>query len=98
MKESLFYILINMKTADGFDTIGRFSVGNDRPFAENLFHKLNGNEPVAESAMLNIELWETVDSLPINMRMKGCTLWQLEENCSIITKEVFKARNLQDLI
>ena len=40
--------------------------------------------------ILQIDLMETKNNLPVNIKVIGCTLEQLAENCKIITKEVFK--------
>ena len=98
MKKTTFYILVNIKTADGFESIGRFYVGNSRELAYSMFKKLKGHDPLDGNSMLTIELWETVNNLPLNLQLKGCTLQQLGENCAFITKEVFKGRNLGELI
>ena len=98
MKKTTFSILVNIKTADGFESIGRFYVGNTRKLAYSIFKELKGHDPLDQHSMLTIELWETVNNLPLNLQLKGCTLQQLAENCAFITKEVFKARNLEELI
>ena len=98
MKKTTFYIGINIKTADGFDSIGRFYIGNDRQFAREIFKKLKGQDHVDESSVLSFELMETVNNLPLNLELISCTLKQLGENCAVITKEVFKGRNLKELL
>jgi hypothetical protein len=87
-----FYILLSLKTTEGLENYGRFFIGNDRQAAYDLFGKLKGNDEVSESNMLYLELMETVNNLPVNMKLKSCSLRELGENCAIITKEVFKSR------
>lgn len=91
--KTTFFILFSIKTAAGLENYGRFYIGNDRQEAYELFVKLKGNTEVHESNVLYVELMETVDNLPVNIKMKSCTLWELGENCALITKEVFKLRN-----
>ena len=38
---------------------------------------------------------ETKEGLPLNLKMKSCTLDQVVENCKLITKEMFKLNNLE---
>ena len=94
MKETIFYILISIKTANGFESIGKFYVGNDRKRATVIFNQLQGNPDVTERAILTIDLIETVDDLPVNMKIITCTLRELGENCKIIVRETFKLLNL----
>ena len=88
--ETAFYILIYIKTVKGFESFGRFYIGDNEELAYQLFKKLNGNEELVGECILQIDLMETKNSLPVNIKVIGCTLEQLAENCKIITKEVFK--------
>jgi hypothetical protein len=92
-----FYIVLNMKRGKTFEAFGKFFIGNDRDFAYQLFSQLDGNESVRESDVLHMDLMETVDGLPVNIKMINCRLEQLAANCRIITKEIFKARNLDEI-
>lgn len=98
MKETSFYILINLKTVNGFESIGKFSIGNNRQFSYLLFKDLQGSSDVDEKAMLTMELMETVNELPVNLKIISCTLDELPEICRHITREMFKAINLEELI
>jgi len=88
--ETAFYILIYIKTVKGFESFGRFYIGDNEELAYQLFKKLKGNEEWVGECILQIDLMETKNSLPVNIKVIGCTLEQLAENCKIITKEVFK--------
>lgn len=90
--DTTFYILFSIKTAEGLENYGRFYIGNDRNEAYELFAKLKGDDDVHESNMLFLELMESVNNLPVNMKIKSCSLRELGENCELITKEVFKSR------
>ena len=94
MKETIFYILISIKTGNGFKSIGKFYVGDNRETATGIFHQLKGNPDVDEKTMLTFDLAETVNELPVNMQMIACTLQELAENCKIIVRETFKFINL----
>jgi hypothetical protein len=94
MKETVFYILISIKTADGFESFAKFYIGNNRSFANTLFRKLKGRREVDENSVLTFDLMETKDGLPLNMQLLSCTLDELSENCKLITKETFKLINL----
>lgn len=98
MKQTTFYILINLKTRNGFESIGKFYIGNNRDFCYSLFKKMKGRSDVNETAVLIIELMETVNELPFNLKIINCSLEELSENCKLITKEIFKAINLEELL
>jgi hypothetical protein len=89
-----FYIVLNLKTAWGLEPFGQFDIGNDSRQAHNLFAKLKGNEDITEDDLLIMQFMETRDGLPVNVDLISCTGQQLEENCGIITKEMFKRFNL----
>lgn len=85
-----FYILFSIKTPEGLENFGRFYIGNDKHRAYELFAKLKGKDDIGDSALLYLELMETVNNLPVNLKMKSCVLAEVGENCSLITREVFK--------
>lgn len=97
MKATAYYILINIKSANGFESIGKFFIGNNAESADSLFYQLQGSSEVDENTMLSMELMETIQDLPQNIRIISCSLEQLAFNCRIITKETFKNINLEDL-
>ena len=90
-----FYIVLNVKTSKGFESFGRFFIGNNRERAYDVFLQMKGTE-VDEENVLYLDFIETVDGLPLNLKMITCTLSQLAENCKIITKEIFKLLNLEE--
>jgi hypothetical protein len=95
MNETIFYVLVSIRTADGFESIGKFYVGDNKSFASTLFRQLKGKVEVGERAVLTLELMETKKGLPVNMQMISCSLNELAENCKIIIKETFKLFNLE---
>jgi hypothetical protein len=95
MRESTFYILLNMKTCEGLESFGRFFIGKSKKFAETLFSQLKGDKNVNEGSILHLELRETSNGLPVNMHIISCTLEELVQNCKTITKETFKFINLE---
>jgi len=95
MKRSVFYALVSIRTSDGFESFGKFNLGNSRKAAANVFQQLKGNPQVGRKTMLTIELVETVNELPVNLHILTCTLEELAYNCRIIVKETFKLHNLK---
>ena len=95
MKETFFYIRINIKTTDGFDRIGQFYVGDKNSFAYTLFENLKGSTDVSEQSLLSMELVETRQSIPFNLKIKNCSLDELADNCKRITIEAFKQKNME---
>jgi len=90
-----FYINLNVKTTAGYTLFGKYYLGSDRQVANSVFAKLKGSNEVNESNVLQLDFIETVNGLPVNLQVLGCSLAQLSENCSIITREIFKMHNLK---
>ena len=95
MKENTFYVLLSIRTSDGFESFGKFNLGNKRRAAADVFRQLKGTARVDEKTMLTIDLVETVNGLPVNLHILGCTLEEVAVNCKIIAKETFKLLNLK---
>lgn len=91
---STFYIQANINTPAGPETFLRFELGDDREAALHIFGQLAGHADTTTGGVLTMELMETMDGLPLNVLLIGCTLDELGDNCRIITKEVFKLLNL----
>ena len=94
MMETTFYIALRMRTVNGFETFSKFFVGDDSTFASNVFGKLKGDKNTNEESILQMELTETKNELPLNIKIISCTLEELAENCKVIVKELFKYHNL----
>lgn len=84
-----FYITFTLKTCNSTETFARFEIGNNREAAYNIFKKLKGSHIADNDNMLYIDFFETEKGLPKNLKVLSCTLPQLQENCGIITKELF---------
>jgi len=97
MTSTKFYLTLNIRTSDDFHCVGKFFLGSDVNFAENIFRKLKGNKKISRDTFLNLEFVETKNDLPQNVQVIGCTLDELGENCKIITKEAFKFLNMEDV-
>lgn len=95
MKENTFYVLLSVRTGEGFESFGKFNLGNKRKAAAEVFRQLKGDSKVDEKTMLTIDLVETVNGLPVNLQILGCSLEDLTHNCKIIAKETFKLLNLK---
>jgi len=96
MKETIFYILVNMKIDGCVESIAKFFIGNNRKSATAIFLQLKGRKKVDEKTILTLDLVEARDGLPLNIQMINCSLEELAENCKIITKEIFKLFNLEE--
>ena len=96
MTTNTFYILISLRTRDGFERFGKYNLGNNRKTATTIFRQLEGSPDVDMKTMLTMELEETVNGLPVNLQMLGCTLEELANNTKIIVKEKFKLLNLKE--
>ena len=96
MTSNTFYILISIRTREGFESFGKYNLGNNRKTATAIFRQMKGNPDVDLKTMLMMELEETVNGLPVNLQMVGCTLDELAYNTKIIVKETFKLVNLKE--
>lgn len=95
MKQNTFYVSVSIRTEDGFESFGKFNLGDSRKIAASIFHQLKGKSHVDRKTMLTMELVETVNQLPVNLHILACTLDELAHNCKIIARETFKFYNLK---
>lgn len=93
--ETQFYILLSLKTPEGYENYGQIFFGNDREGAYHLFGQLQGKEEIVAHRPLHIDLMETVDSLPVRIRTVCCTLDDLACNTKLIAREIFRLKNLK---
>jgi len=93
--ETQFYILLSVKTPQGFVNYGQYFFGNGREAAYELFDSLKGSGAI--DAPLHIDLMETVGDLPVNIKTICCTLEELGCNSKLIAKEIFRLKNLEDM-
>ena len=96
MTSNTFYVLISIRTLDSFERVGKYNLGNNRKTAAAIFRQLKGSPDVDLKTMLTMELEETVNGLPVNLQMVGCTLEELANNTKIIVIETFKYLNLKE--
>ena len=90
-----FCINISVQTPEGPHPFGRFGIGNDRDAAHSLFSRLKGSEELNDKDMLYMELIESINGLPVNIRVLTCSLQELASNTMLITQEVFRLANLR---
>lgn len=95
MKETHFYIVLQLKTPEGFEPFGKFFVSSSRAQAEELFGKLLCRPRGTDGDVLQLDLVETGNGLPHNLQVLSCNLDNMAENCRIIIRECFKFRNLE---
>jgi hypothetical protein len=95
MTSNTFYILISIRTREGFESFGKYNLGNNRKTATAIFRQLKGSPDVDQT--MSMELEETVNGLPVNLQMLACTLEELAYNTKIIVKETFRLLNLKEI-
>lgn len=95
--ETQFYILLSLKTLQGFTDYGQYFFGNDREAAYGLFRQLQGSANVKDNCLLHIDLMETADELPVRIKTICCTLDELGANCKLIAREIFRLKNLEEI-
>jgi len=96
--ETQFYILLSLKTPQGFVDYGQYFFGNDREAAYKLFRQLKGNQTMKDTSLLHIDLMETVNELPVKIKTVCCTLDELGANCKLIAREIFRLKNLEEMV
>ncbi len=89
-----FTIRFTIKTVGGFEPLCDFYLGNDAVMALSVFAQLEGNDEVHESDILQVDLVESHDGLPCDVKIKHCSLPQMGRNSCLIAKELFKYHNL----
>jgi hypothetical protein len=95
--ETQFYILLSLKTQQGFCNYGQYFLGNDRQSAYELFGQLKGSEKIKDNCVLHIDLMETVDEIPVKIKTICCNLEELSCNCKFIAREIFRLKNLEEM-
>lgn len=73
---------------------GQFELGKDRSAVNALYASLEGREPEGEEGVLHLDLVEIDDGLPVNLRVLSCSGEELARNVLVITREIFRWRNL----
>jgi hypothetical protein len=95
--ETIFKIVVNMRTLEGMAEIGNFFVGNETEFAENMFSSLKGNPVLPGDTKLRLDLIRKEEFLlPVCLKSICCTLDEYAENCKLIARDVFKYFTLED--
>ena len=95
MKQTTFYIVLNLRTCTGYESFGKFSIGDNRRIATDIFNRLKGSQTVNDRSNIQLDLTEMVNGLPVNVQMISCSLDELAENCKYITIETFRLLNLK---
>jgi len=93
-----FYILLSLKTPQGYCDYGQYFFGNDRQTAYELFTQLSGEKKMKDNCLLHIDLMETVNEIPVKIKTICCTLEELGYNCKLIAREIFRLKNLEEMI
>lgn len=93
-----FYIILSLKTPQGFLDYGQYFFGNDREAAYSLFRQLKGDGNMKDSCLLHIDLMETIEELPVRIKTICCTLEEVGANCKLIARELFRLKNLEEMI
>lgn len=89
-----FYIILRLRTADGFESYGSFNLGNDREFAYRTFGQLKGRQLPQETDILHMDFTETKEGSPVNLQVVSCPAEEIAANVKCITREMFKLLNL----
>ena len=77
---------------------GKYFLGDDREAAYHLFDDFHGYKDIRDQAVLHIDLMETINRLPVKIKTICCTLDQLGDNCRLIAKEIFRLKNIKEMV
>jgi len=91
---SSFFIELNMRTGEWFERFGCLELGSDREFALKVFAGLKGSPAVDETGVLQMDLVEKRNGLPMNMQVIQCSADELSANVKYVAHELFKRINL----
>ena len=94
--KTLFYILLSLKTPEGFEAYGQYLFGDEWQAAYGLFGQLKGSDKIPDQAVFHIDLMETIDDLPVKIKTISCTLDELGWNSRLIAREIFRLKNLKE--
>jgi len=89
-----YTIRFSIRTVQGFERLCDFYLGNDVMVSNEIFSQLEGSDAVSESDALHIDFIESRHGLPLNVKIKHCSLKQMGRNCEFMAKEIFKYRNM----
>ena len=92
---SEFTIRYTIKTIEGFEPLCDFYLGSDPALSLSVFSQLEGNDQTSESDILQVDLVESHDGLPFDVKIKHCSLPEMGRSSCFIAKELFKHRNLE---
>jgi hypothetical protein len=93
-----YHLSLSLRTRQGFEVCGEYTLSNDREAAKELFRSLLGSSAPSDSACLHIDLVETVNGLPEKVETKCCSLEQFCANSKLIIKEIFRLKTLEECI
>lgn len=89
-----YEITLNMRTLQGIETYGCFSVGYDEEFARGIYSSLEGSDDVSPGSVITIDLLRRENGIPFPLALRHCNYDQLAKNVQLITRELFKHLNL----
>jgi hypothetical protein len=95
--ETQFDLVLSLKTPKGFIDYGWYPLGSNPQFADQLFSQMKGSDTLADGSVLHIDLVETKDGLPDKVKSMSCSLDELCENVKLISREMFRIKNLEEM-
>jgi hypothetical protein len=93
--ETTYCLVFNIKTSKGYEPYARFHLGDDQNFAQQVFKRLRGTRTSTEKCMLQIDFMESSNGLPTHLEVMSCSLEEMTENFTFITKEIFKRSSME---
>jgi hypothetical protein len=93
--KSAYFVTLNIKTLDGFETFGRFEIGNEIKEAKEIFNLLKGDDHLPKLPGLSMDLNEEFKGVSLTIKILDCTLDELADNVKIISREIFKRSNFK---
>ena len=91
-----YFITVWVKAKDDYEQIARICLGENKTFANNLFHELRGSKEVRNSELLQLDLVEHIADIPVTIDIIACTLEQYAYNSRVLAAELLKSHNKLD--
>jgi len=89
--DTVYNIVVSIRTIQGMMETGNFYLGADKDFAHSVFDSLLGDPTADDDVLIRIDLEKKErNKLPVRLKRISCTLNQYAQNSKIITRDVFK--------
>lgn len=94
--ETAFSITVTLNLKHKKLPYGKFSLGRDKVSSMEIFSMLKGRDGSEHSCSIQMDLTQEITGLPVPIGMIHCSLEELKENVSVISREIFRIAQLEE--